>query len=390
MLRLARIAGSLSAVAAGVILSGAGFTTLAIPTTFNPTITQALQAVVGHTHLALNAPTLIPTRSKGYLTATTLASPNTYEVTVWDTRHPLHVNNPAIASERLPGGMVARFGAVRLKYAQAPPGDPTYFLKALERDNPVWATGPAIDENQTVTLGTGVSVGHYQSGAQVRLEWIEGDWTIEVAGELLRQTRQAATTVDRFLQTYDLPPDPGIYAVRLQDHGRAAITSIDWVRGSVLSYVSDDHASRTNPIATGAMAVSWRADRADQAITPTHLAPPASAVNGRITITNPPMIQILDKFYRHAIYGVADPQANAPNQMVFLTAKHAFSSPPTTLRHWPPQRFDVYAVLTNPFFQLGGPNGTAWIHELSHDFHLLHKAPGLSLSVTVLPSRSQS
>jgi len=63
--------------------------------------------------------------------------------------------------------------------------------------------------------------------------------------------------VVHLLNAYYLPPYPGIYAVRLQDEGRTAITSIDWMRGRVLSYVTDDHASATNPIVTGGMAASW-------------------------------------------------------------------------------------------------------------------------------------
>ncbi|MCY0898819.1 MAG: hypothetical protein OWU33_07770 [Firmicutes bacterium] len=59
------------------------------PTVFNPTIVEAMQAIAGHTQVALNAPTHLPSRPSGYLRATTTAEPDGYQVTVWDTRIPL-------------------------------------------------------------------------------------------------------------------------------------------------------------------------------------------------------------------------------------------------------------------------------------------------------------
>ena len=112
---------------------------------------------------------------------------------------------------------------------------------------------------------------------------------------------------------------------------------------------------------------------------------PTSASTGAITVTNPAISQILTKLSAEQIYGLADPRSGAPSQMIFLTAKTSLTSPPTTLRHWPPQRFQVYAVLSNPPIQLGGPNATAWIQGLSHEVHLLHKAPGISPKVMVNP-----
>ena len=110
---------------------------------------------------------------------------------------------------------------------------------------------------------------------------------------------------------------------------------------------------------------------------------PTSASTGAITVTNPAISQIQTKINAGQIYGLADPQSSAPSQMIFLTAKTSLTSPPTTLRHWPPQRFQVYAVFSNPPIQLGGPNATGWIHGYGHEVHLLHKAPGISPKVMV-------
>lgn len=257
MLRKSSAVIGVFAMAALSFATGAGVAVPPIPTVFSPTIVQSMDAVAGHTTLALNAPTLLAHRSSGYLTATTTALPDAYQVTVWDTRQPLQVNNTAIVSERMPGGNVARFGAVRLSHPMPPQGAPNY-LTVLEQHNPVWAGEPATLERGTVNLGDGIQAVHYQAASQARLDWMEGDWTIEVAGPSLAMAAKAAVPIVHLLNTYYLPPYPGIYAVRLQDGGRTAITSIDWVRGRVLSYVTNDHASATNPVVTGDMAISWR------------------------------------------------------------------------------------------------------------------------------------
>ena len=257
MLPKSSVVIGISAVAAVIFATGADFAAPSIPTAFNPTMVQAMKTIAGHTSLALDAPTLLPSRSSGYLTATTAALPDAYQVTVWDTRQPLHVNNAAIVSERMPGGNVAQFGAVRLAHSIPPQGAPNY-LSALERHNPLWAGGPATLERGTVNLGDGIHAVRYQKATQVQLDWMEGDWTFEVTGRSLAMAEKAAIPVVHLLHAYYLPPYPGIYAVRLQDGGRTAITSIDWMRGRVLSYVTNDHASATNPVVTGGMAVSWR------------------------------------------------------------------------------------------------------------------------------------
>ena len=99
-----------------------------------------------------------------------------------------------------------------------------------------------------------------------------------------------------------------------------------------------------------------------------------------VTVRNPSAGTFAEKIAQGKIYGVADAQPNAPGQVVMLTAKQVFATPPTMLHHWPPQRFNVVAVFTNPENQLGV---TPWINGLSHDVHWLHKAPGLSIAVVI-------
>ena len=108
------LSGMASLAAVITVLPGAAAAASAFPTTFNPTIIQAMQAVHRETTLALNAPTVLPTRAAGYLTATTQASAHAYQVTLWDTRQPLHVNNPEIMADRLFPQPVATFGAQQI------------------------------------------------------------------------------------------------------------------------------------------------------------------------------------------------------------------------------------------------------------------------------------
>ena len=101
-----------------------------------------------------------------------------------------------------------------------------------------------------------------------------------------------------------------------------------------------------------------------------------------MTIHNLSTAQIAKKINQGEIYGVADAQPNAPGQVVMLTAKQLLASPPTTLNHWPPQRFNVVAVFTDPENQFGA---TPWINGLSHEVRWLHTIHGLSIAVAIQP-----
>lgn len=239
------------------LASGNAFAAAPIPTTFNPTVIQAMQALRGKTDLDLNAPTLLPNRQTGFLTAVTQASVGTYRVTLVDTKRPLHVNNRRISHDLVSAGVVATFGAIRLPSPLKAPGSPGY-LTPLEKYNREWSgakTGSPA--SLRVALGDHIDAVQYHVGTHIQLDWTEGEWTIQVAGRSMAAVEKAAPPVVHLLHTYFLPPFPGLYAVKLLDGGRTRVTSIDWMRGRVLSYINNRHASPSNPQATGRMAISW-------------------------------------------------------------------------------------------------------------------------------------
>ena len=253
--RASLLSGVASLAAVIIVLPGTAAAASAFPTTLNPTIIQAMQAVRGETTVPLNAPTVIPARTAGYLTATTQASADAYQVTLWDTRRPLHVNNPEIKAARLFPQPVATFGAQQVTgpLPHRVAGD----RPLLATHNPVWAGDHPASASAHVYLGDGIPAVAYQAGTTTQLEWVEGDWTLQVVGPSLTAAKKAAVPIVHLLNTYYLPPYPGVYAVRLQAGGRTAVTSLDWIRGAVVSYVTNPRPSATNPVTTGRMAMSW-------------------------------------------------------------------------------------------------------------------------------------
>lgn len=227
------------------------------PAAFPPVVSAALRAITGKTEIPLDGPGILPARSGGYLTARTEALPSTYVVFVMDTTRPLGVNSPAINRYLSPAPMVATFSSARLKARQLPVGAP-YYLRDLARYNPLYVNRPASATSPMV-FGNDVQGIAYGEGANTRIAWREGDWTVQVSGSTLAREKKAALPLIAYLNRYFLPPYPGILAVRLNESGTRAVTFIDWMNGHVLSYVNDPTASPTNPTETAAMATSWRA-----------------------------------------------------------------------------------------------------------------------------------
>lgn len=241
---------------AALMAPGMGFAATPLPTTFNPTVVQAMDEVSGRTALALNAPTQVPQWQHGYLSATASARPTSYHVDLWDTRVALPLNAGAILGNRLIRGG-ASFGEFRLAAPLSRPGSPGY-LTPLIRRNPMWVTGTA-PLSGSLALGEGIRATRYRVAGKTLLEWSEGDWTIQVGGTNLVELTRAASSVVRLLHSAFLPPFPGVYAVDLTGHGTRAMTAIDWARGRTLAWVQNRHASTQNSVATGRMAMSWRA-----------------------------------------------------------------------------------------------------------------------------------
>lgn len=242
-----------SSMAAALVAPTLGFAAAgAFPTTFNPTVAQAMDYVSGRTRLTLNAPAAIPQWQQGYLSATANASADSYRVDLWDTRAPLPLSASAVDSNKLFSGG-ASFGELKLAAPLARSGSPGY-LTPLIRHNPMWIGGTAAPSG-SLALGNGVRAVRYRVNGKTLLEWSEGDWTIQVGGP---DAAPAARTVVRLLNAAFLPPYPGVYAVNT-GQGNRAVTAIDWVRGRTLSWVENRHGSPQNPAATGRMAMSWRA-----------------------------------------------------------------------------------------------------------------------------------
>lgn len=244
-----------STLAAALMAPTLGFTApSSVPTAFNPTVIQTMDYVSGRTAMALNAPTAIPQWQQGYLSANATASRDAYRVDLWDTRSPLPLNFPAIASDRsFSGG--ASFGEMQLAAPLSPLGSPGHWTPLIQH-NPMWVQG-ASARSGLVDLADGVRATGFRAGAKRVLEWREGDWTIQVSGTDAAAVVRSAQPVARLLHVAFLPPYPGVYAVDV--HGDRATTTIDWARGKTLAWVANTHASVQNAAATGRMAVSWRA-----------------------------------------------------------------------------------------------------------------------------------
>ena len=244
----------LSSVAAALVAPTLGFAA-AFPTTFNPTVVQAMDYVSGRTALTLNAPTAIPRWQRGYLSATAKASPGAYQVDLWDTRVPFPLNASRSSGNKLfPGG--ASFGELKLAAPLARPGSPGY-LTPLIQHNPIWVSGTAPPSG-SAALGDGIRAVRYHLSGKLLLEWSEGDWTIQVAGTNAAEIARAARPVVRLLHAAFLPPYPGVYAVDVTRRG-GTMTALDWTRANTLAWVENRHVSNENPVATGRMAMSWRA-----------------------------------------------------------------------------------------------------------------------------------
>jgi hypothetical protein len=243
------------ALTAALIAPAVGFAAgLSFPTTDNATVTQAMEHVASKTRLALNAPTAIPQWQEGYLSASTVATANSYRVNLWDTRMPLPLNSPRIATEKTFAGGVS-FGAVQLG-APLPPASSPGYLTPLINHNPMWVVKSGKPAG-SVTLGDAIDADRYRVDGKILLVWHEGDWAIEVLGNSRASAIRAAEPIVSLLHAAYLPPYPGIYAVNPTAAHQQPTTTIDWIRGKTLSWVQDRHPSTQNAVASGRMAMSW-------------------------------------------------------------------------------------------------------------------------------------
>ena len=234
---------------------------------FNPVVLQALQAIQGHTTVSIGGPTILPTAHQGYLTAQTHASANSWRVQLVETSQPYAINSPLINGNHVIGGTAA-WGATILS------STPTHAAQALEAANGQWTTQTAINSSaphQSTQVGTAQygrpatlypATGNQWSNT--KLVFTEGEWTVELIGSNTASEEQAAYTIANTLHFQSLPPYPGLMIVDMttpaSSHAvslAASVTTLDWVKGATVSWVSASRASSNNPEQAIQLATSW-------------------------------------------------------------------------------------------------------------------------------------
>lgn len=130
----------------------------------------------------------------------------------------------------------------------------------------------------------------------------------------------------------------------------------------------------TSPSASPTTSVS------DNTSASTAASPTSTPVATTIMVHNASPTQIELWAKEHILYILAPSNAYDvnPSGTIFLLP-HALHTP-TTLHHWPSQRFEAVAVLNNPGTQLGTGTGTLW-NQMTSNIYWLKLA-----SSTVLPS----
>ncbi len=234
---------------------------------FNPVVLQALQAIQGHTTVSIGGPTILPTARQGYLTAQTHASATSWRVQLVETSQPYAINSPLINGNDVVGGTAA-WGATMLA------STPTHAVQALEAANGQWTTHTAIISS-TPHQSTQVGTAQYGRPATLypvtgnqwsntKLVFTEGEWTIELIGSNATSEEQAAYTIANTLHFHALPPYPGLMIVDMAVPASsrtvslaAAVTTLDWIKGSTVSWVSASRVSSINPEQAIQLATSW-------------------------------------------------------------------------------------------------------------------------------------
>lgn len=236
-------------------------------TNFNTVVRQAFQAIQGHTTAVIGGPTSLPAAHGGYLTAQTHASTTGWRIQLVETLHPYAVNSPLINGNHVVGGTAA-WGTTLL------PSIPVNDSQAVATANGLWNTRTVINLNashQSTQVGTAQygrpATLYPASGNQwpnTKLVFTEGEWTIELIGSNASSEEQAAYTIANTLHFQSLPPYPGLMIVDMtvpaSSHAvslAAATTTLDWVKGSTVFWVSASQASNNNPEQAIQLATSW-------------------------------------------------------------------------------------------------------------------------------------
>lgn len=242
------------------------------PATVSPeqsVITAALQQIHTHTTLTVAAPAKLPpaVNTSGYWTAKTTAYANLWSVTLLETSHPYAINSASISANTIIGAIASWGASVQTSGLSS--------QKDLETHNPLWSRLAVINaqaSHQTTQVGTaqdGRPAILYPVGGDqwtnTRLVFTEGKWTVELIGSNAQSEEQVAYTIANDLHFQFLPPHPGLMMVELVAPSSAqstsltvAGTSLDWMNGTKINWVSVPDASLNNPEQAISMAISWR------------------------------------------------------------------------------------------------------------------------------------
>ena len=234
---------------------------------FNPVVLQAFRAISGHTTARIGGPTILPATRSGYLTAQTHASATSWRIQLVETSQPYAINSPLINGNHVVGG-IAAWGVTMLS------STPPQAAQALEAANRLWTPQTVINSSaphQSTQVGTaqyGRPATLYPVGgnqwSNTKLVFTEGEWTIELIGSNAASEEQAAYTIANTLHFQSLPSYPGLTIVDMVVPASsravslaAAVTTLDWVQGSTVSWVSASQASSNNPEQAIQLATSW-------------------------------------------------------------------------------------------------------------------------------------
>lgn len=242
------------------------------PSTVSPeqtVIAEAFQLIHTHTALTLSDPAKLPpaVNTSGYWTAKTTAYANRWSISLLETSHPYAINSASISANTIIGAIASWGASVETSGLS--------LQQDLETHNPLWSRLAVINpqaSHQTTQVGTaqdGRPAILYPVGGDqwtnTRLVFTEGKWTVELIGSNAQSEEQVAYTIANDLHFQFLPPHPGLMMVELVAPSSAqstsltvAGTSLDWMNGTKINWVSVPDASLNNPEQAISMAVSWR------------------------------------------------------------------------------------------------------------------------------------
>jgi hypothetical protein len=201
------------------------------------------------------------------LTAQTTVSASHWAISLLETNSPYAINSPAISTHTIVSSLAS--------WGESVVTNGLSVQQNLETHNPLWNQLAAINPqapHQFVQVGTAQygrpAILYPVTGnpwPNTKLVFTEGKWTIELIGSNAQSEEQVAYTIADNLHFQSLPPDPGLMMVDLAAPASAQAasltvsgTTLDWINGSVINWVSAPEASPNNPEQAIQFARSWQ------------------------------------------------------------------------------------------------------------------------------------